>query len=158
MYVCSYVHIQNLKYNLSHNYYIEYYFLFLLGDPPCIDRPISNPNITEGTRRVNVGNPVIICPATDVIIDCNIVNGTLPITILWLCNNEVIDSSEVYTYSSNITITGAKDGDVIKCRANNSIGFDEANTTIQVQGNSFTIYVYIRMYIYVFVVVMVIIC
>ena len=69
----------------------------------------------------------------DVIIDCNISNGTPPINILWLHNNEVINSS--VGNSSTITITDAEDGDVFTCRANNNIGFDEANSIINVQGN-----------------------
>ena len=70
---------------------------------------------------------------SDVIIDCNIINGTPPINILWLRNNEVINSS--IGNSSTITITDAEDGDVFICRASNNIGFDEANSIINVQGN-----------------------
>ena len=35
---------------------------------------------------------------------------------------------------NTITITDAEDGDVITCRAENDIGFDESHTTINVTG------------------------
>ena len=122
---------------LKNSYYISCCCcLFLLGVPPDIDEgpfvPIP-PNITIGTKRVNVGSPVYVFSASDVIIDCNIINGTPPITILWLRNNEVVNSS--VGNSSTITITDAEDGDVFTCRADNNIGFDEASSIINVQGN-----------------------
>ena len=64
----------------------------------------------------------------NVTIDCTTVSGTPPITITWLRNGMLID-----TDVNTITITDAKDGDTIVCRADNNIGFDEEDTTI-VQG------------------------
>ena len=93
------------------------------------------PEVTTGTKRVNVGSPVYVLSGSDVIVDCNIVNGTRPITILWFHNDEVINSS--VGNSSTVTITDAEDDDVFTCRANNSIGFDEASTIINIQGNYF---------------------
>lgn len=88
------------------------------------------PNVTIGSKRVSAGSPVYVFSGSDVIIDCNIVNGTAPITILWLRNNKVINSS--VGNSSTVTITDAEDDDVFTCRANNSIGFDEASTIINI--------------------------
>ena len=41
----------------------------------------------------------------------------------------------IHEDTNNITVTDAEDGDVVVCRANNSIGSDEENTTINVKGN-----------------------
>ena len=56
-------------------------------------------------------------------------SGTPPITIrwLWIRNGTSINK---YDNVNTITISNAKDGDVVTCRANNNIGFDEENTTI----------------------------
>ena len=66
----------------------------------------------------------------DVITDCDIVNGTLPITIQWF-RNGLPDTTRGNV--STITITDASNGDVFKCRANNIIGFDTEYTTIHVE-------------------------
>ena len=76
----------------------------------------------------------------NVTIDCATVSGTPPITITWLHNGTLIDEDV-----SAITITDAKGGDVIVCRVDNNIGFDEENTTIIGNVNKTTyIYVYVH--------------
>ena len=92
---------------------------------------IEPPFIMKESKRVSVGRPACIFSGSHVIIDCNIINGTPPITILWFHNNEVINSSE--GNSSTITITDAEDGDVFTCRADNYIGFDVASSIINVK-------------------------
>ena len=110
-------------------------FLFLLGEPPDIDKGPFVPPPTifpKETQMVNIGTPVYIFKGYDVIINCNIVNGTRPINIMWLHNGEPEDPPSENT---TITITDAQNGDVFMCRADNSIGFDEESTTIHVEGN-----------------------
>ena len=66
----------------------------------------------------------------DVIIDCNIVNGTSPLNITWFRNGSPYPTRGSV---STITITDASNGDVFKCRADNIIGFDTESTTIHVE-------------------------
>ena len=92
-----------------------------------------------GDKRVNVGSPVNVPRGFNLIIDCIVVNGTPPFTILWLRNyNDLIGSSEGNSSSITINVTDAHDGDNITCRADNNIGFDMATTTISVQGTLYT--------------------
>ena len=55
-------------------------------------------------------------------------------TVLWHRNNVDIFPSE--GNSSTITITDAKDGDNVSCRAKNSMGSDVATSIIHVQGDN----------------------
>ena len=102
-------------------------------DPPSIDEGSFVPRpsvITRGDKSVDIGTPVYIHDGFDVIIDCNIVNGTPPITIQWFRNGSPdLTRGNV----STITITDASNGDVFKCRADNNIGFDCEITTIFVE-------------------------
>ena len=84
----------------------------------------------------------------DVIIDCNIVNGTPPITIQWFRNGSP-DTTRGNV--STITITDASNGDVFKCRADNIEGADTEYTTIHVEyGKCMYVSVYvIRICIYI---------
>ena len=107
----------------------------LLGDPPDIDEgPMvqKQDNITKENERVKIGTNVSVVVGYNVTIDCNIVNGTTPITLSWLLNG-----TEFRGNDTTITITDATYGDVITCRANNTIGFDEESTTIHVDCKSF---------------------
>ena len=91
------------------------------------------PRLNETTRenkRVKIGTDVYVINGYNVTIDCN-ASGTPPITFSWLLNG-----TEFRGNDSTITITNATYGDVITCRANNSIGFDEESTTIQVESES----------------------
>ena len=90
--------------------------------------------MTKGTKRVKIGSPVYVRDGFDVIIDCNIVNGTPPINIQWFHNGSHYPTRG--NISNNITITNASNGDVFKCRADNNIGFDTENSTIHVFGKS----------------------
>ena len=91
----------------------------------------EQPTTEPGDKRVNVGSPVNIFRGFNLTIDCIVINGTPPFTILWLRN----DTEQIGSNSSSITInvTDAYDGDNITCRADN-IGYDMATTTINVQG------------------------
>ena len=90
----------------------------------------SRPSIiTRGNKRVNIGTPVYVHEGFDVKIDCNIVNGTPPLTIQWFRNGS---PDTTRGNISNITITDARNGDVFKCRADNNIGFDTESTVIYV--------------------------
>ena len=105
----------------------------VIATSPDIDEGSFVPSpstITEGTQRVKIGTPVYVAYGSDVIIDCNIVDGTRPITITWHRNGSP-DSTRGNV--STITINDARDGDVFKCRADNSIGSDIKNTTIHVE-------------------------
>ena len=103
--------------------------MFLI-DPPVINEGsfVSRPSvITRGNNRVNIGTPVYVYDGFDVIIDCNIVNGTPPITIQWFRNGSPdLTRGNV----STITITDASNGDVFTCKADNIEGFDTENTVI----------------------------
>ena len=110
--------------------------MFLLGYPPDINTTTAESTTEPGNKRVNVGSPVNVSRGFNLTIDCIVVNGTPPFTILWLCNdNELIDFSEGNSSSITINVTDAYDGDNITCRADNKIGYDNATTTINVQGN-----------------------
>ena len=85
--------------------------------------------ITRGNKTVIIGTPVYVYNGFDVTIDCDIVNGTPPITIQWFRNGSP-DTTRGNV--STITITDASNGDVFKCRADNNIGFDSENTVIYV--------------------------
>ena len=85
--------------------------------------------ITEGNKRVKIGSPAYVLQGYNVTIDCN-ASGTPPIYIAWRNNEELLDKND-----TTITIPDAKDGDVVTCRAENNIGFDQENTTISVIGN-----------------------
>ena len=85
--------------------------------------------VTRGNKAVNIGTPVYVYTGYDVIIDCNIVNGTPPITIQWFRNGSPdLTRGNV----STITITNASNDEVFKCRADNIEGFDTENTVIHV--------------------------
>ena len=102
-------------------------------DPPDIDKGSHVPRpsvITRGNKTVKIGTPVYVHDGFDVIIDCNIVNGTPPITIQWFRNGSPdLTRGNV----STITITNASNGDVFKCRADNIKGFDTENTVIHIE-------------------------
>ena len=118
----------------SNNHYIL--------DPPVIDEGphIPRPSvITRGNKTVKIGTPVYVHDGFDVIIDCNIVNGTSPITIQWFHNGSP-DTTRGNV--STITITDASNGDVLKCRADNLIGFDTKNTVIHVKYGKCTYILY----------------
>ena len=107
----------------------------LLGDPPDIDEgPMVQKldNITKENKRVKIGTDVYVVDGYNVTIDCNIVSGTTPITYSWLLNG-----TEFRDNNATITITDATYDDVITCRANNTIGFDEESTTIHVNSKLF---------------------
>jgi len=83
---------------------------------------------------VQIGTPGYVIGGNDVTIVCNIVSGTHPITIIWF-RNGVEDTSfgnvSMITVS-NVGVSG--DRDMYMCRAENSIGFDEETTVINVFG------------------------
>ena len=80
--------------------------------------------------RVIIGTPVYIYSGFSVRIRCVIWNGSFPITITWFRNGlrypTRINAGFIY-------LTQPSNGDVFKCRADNIIGFDTANTTIYVE-------------------------
>ena len=81
----------------------------------------------------SIGTPVYVVNGFDVTLVCNLVSGTRPITIRWICNGA---SYPAGGNRSTITIpdTDYNDGDVFTCRADNIVGFDEESTTINVFG------------------------
>ena len=122
-----------------------------LLDPPVIDEGshVQRPSvITRGNKRVNIGTPVYVHDGFDVTIDCNIVNGTPPITIQWFRNGSP-DTSRGNV--STITITDASNGDVFKCRADNIEEADTEHTTVHVEYGKYVclhaICSYVRMYV-----------
>ena len=101
-------------------------------DLPVIDEGSFLPKpsvVTRGNKIINIGTPVYVYTGYDVIIDCNIVNGTPPITIQWYRNGSP-DSTRGNV--STITITDASNDDVFQCRADNIEGFDTESTVIRV--------------------------
>ena len=79
--------------------------------------------------RVNIGTPVYVHNGFNVTIDCNIVNGTPPITIQWFRNGS---PDPTRGNVSTIITTNASNGDVLMCRADNIEGFDSEITVIYV--------------------------
>ena len=103
--------------------------MFLI-DPPVIDKGshVTKPSIiTRGNKRVKIGTPVYIHDGFNVIINCNIVNGTPPITIQWFHNGS---PDTTRGNISTITITDASNGDVFTCKADNIEGFDTETSVI----------------------------
>ena len=101
-------------------------------DLPVIDEGSFVPKpsvVTRGNKIVKIGTPVYVYTGYDVIIDCNIVNGTSPITIQWFRNGSP-DSTRGNV--STITITDASNDEVFKCRADNTEGFDTESTVIHI--------------------------
>ena len=95
------------------------------------EKPTTEPE----NKRVDVGNPVNVSRGFNLTIDCIVISGTPPIAVTWIRNdNELISSSEGNSSSITINVTDAYDGDNITCRADNNIGYDNATTTINVQG------------------------
>ena len=104
--------------------------MYVYIDAPVIDKGsfVQRPSvITRGNKRVKIGTPVYVHSGFNVIIDCDIVNGTPPINITWFHNGSPYPTRGSV---STITITDASNGDVFKCRAENIIGFDSESTTI----------------------------
>ena len=98
--------------------------------------------VTKGSKTVKIGTPVYVHSGFDVMIDCNIVNGTPPINITWFRNGSP-DPARGNT-STTITITDAHYGDVFKCRTTNREGFDTENTTIYVIGGKWIMHAYMN--------------
>ena len=88
----------------------------------------------NGTIHIDIGTPVYVVNGTTVMIDCNIVNGTPPVTISWF-HNELPDSNRGNASTISIT-TGldASDDDLFSCKAINIVGFDIENTTVNIIG------------------------
>ena len=120
---------------------IALYFYYI--DTPDIDEGSFVPRpsvIIRGNKRVKIGTPVYVRDGFDVIIDCNIVNGTPPINITWFRNGSPYPTEG--NTSTTITITDANNDDVFKCRAENNIGFDTESTTIYVKGEKWIMHMY----------------
>ena len=86
----------------------------------------------NGTIHTDIGTPVYVVNGTTVMIDCNIVNGTPPVTISWLYNEQ---PDLTRGNASTISITAGRDaydGDLFSCKAINIVGFDIENTTINI--------------------------
>jgi len=111
--------------------------LWQLGESPDIDEGSFEPPpdpIIPGDKTVQIGTPGYVLFGNDVTIECTIVSGTRPITIMWF-RNGVKDTS--FGNVSMITVSNVgvgDDRDVHTCRAENSIGFDEETTVINVFG------------------------
>ena len=111
----------------------------MIDEGSLIPRPSV---ITRGNKTVKIGTPVYVHTGYDVIIDCNIVNGTLPITIQWFHNGSP-DSTRRNV--STITITDASNDDVFQCRADNIAGFDTESTVVYVEYGKYPLmYLYIH--------------
>ena len=118
------------------SYCCIYYYVLLLADPPDIDEGLfipQPPTIIPGDITVTIGTTVYVVDGSDVILVCNLVNGTRPITIRWIRNGA---SYPAGGNQSIITIpdTDYNDGDNFTCRAENIVGFDEETTMINVFG------------------------
>ena len=107
-----------------------------LADPPDIDegpfipRP---PIVIPGDMTVTIGTPAYIVDGFSLTFVCDIASGTRPITIMWLRNGVPYPAGgnrSVITISD----TDYNNDDVFTCRADNIVGFDMENTTINVFG------------------------
>ena len=109
-------------------------FIYILDFPPDIDEGpfIPLPDmVPPEDMEVQIGSPAYVVDGFDVTIVCSILNGTHPITIMWLRNGKV---DTIRGNVSTITVTDYTDGDVFTCRADNNVGFDMKITTINVVG------------------------
>ena len=88
-------------------------------------------SITPTDVTVKIGSPVYVLNGFDVIINCSILNGTPPVTIIWL-RNRVLDSS--LGSANSVTINDYMNGDEFTCRADNNIGYDKEISIINVFG------------------------
>ena len=73
-------------------------------DPPVIDKGSFAPRpsvITRGNKRVKIGTPVYVHSGFDVIIDCNIVNGTPQINITWFRNGSLYPTRGSVNHNHN---------------------------------------------------------
>ena len=110
------------------------YIHSLLGDPPDIDEGpfIPRPStVPPGDRTVDINTPAYIVDGFDLTLMCRIASGTRPITIKWFRNGQPGGNNSV------ITVSDYTDGENIACRADNDIGFDIENTTVNVFGKHF---------------------
>ena len=100
---------------------------------PVIDKGsfVPRPSVIQrDNMRVKIGTPVYVYSGFNVRIDCKIVNGSNPVRITWFRNGSPYPTrGNAFT----ITLTQPSNGDVFKCRAENSIGFDTDNTTVHVE-------------------------
>ena len=87
------------------------------------------PIIMREDQIFKIGSQAYVFKGYVITFDCNVVNGTPPITISWFRNNVEIDSRQ--GNSSNLTIPSARDGEIVSCRAINNIGSDMATSAIQ---------------------------
>ena len=96
--------------------------------------------------RVKIGTPVYVHNGFSVIIDCKVIIGSNPIiSVTWFHNGLPYPTRG---NAFNITLTQPSNGDVFKCRADNSIGFDiSENTTIHVEYGKY-VCTYFMLYIY----------
>jgi len=85
--------------------------------------------VPSGNQIVDIGTPVYVVDGYNVTIDCDVISGVPPITISWFHNGDLFRGNV-----STITITDANDGDVFTCRAENNIGYDKHETTLNVFG------------------------
>ena len=115
-------------------YYYRCIYVAVLGVPPDIDEgpfiPLPD-TVTRGHVTVKIGSPVYVVDGFDVIINCNILTGTSPVTILWF-HNGVLDLS--LGGNNSVTINDARDGDVFTCRADNIIGLENETSIINIFG------------------------
>ena len=114
----------------------QYTLFFLLGDPPDIDEGPYVPmpsTVTQDPQTIKIGTPVythsgFVGSTPAITINCSIVSGNRPVTFTWYLNGSRDTSRGNVT---SITINNARDNDVIMCRADNDIGFDEEMTNIR---------------------------
>ena len=86
------------------------------------------PIIMREDQRFKIGSQAYVFKGYVITFVCNVVNGTPPITIMWFRNDVLISSQE---NSFTIEITGARDSEIVSCRAINNIGSDMATSAIQ---------------------------
>ena len=79
------------------------------------------------TTPINASIDGVNIPNIIITLDCNLLTGTPPITIMWF-RNGVLDPT--LGNVSTITVTNYNDDDVYTCRAENDVGFDEESTMI----------------------------
>ena len=113
------------------------YIYSLLGDPPDIDEgpfiPLP-PTLPPGDRTVKINTPAYIVDGFNLTLVCNIASGTRPITIMWLRDRQLYPAGG---NNSVITVSDYTDGEAFTCRAENVVGFDMENTTVNVFGKYF---------------------
>ena len=100
------------------------------SDNPYIDKDLSKPIVVEkGVIRVKIGTPVYIIDGLSFTIVCNVTSGQSPVAITWLPDG-IPHQTNGNVSTVTIASTNVNHGDVLSCKASNSIGYEQVATKV----------------------------